>query len=43
MKHGGRVFHKEASLVYITLNSAEKARLFPLPTVSRLFKLPQGK
>ena len=30
MNHGGRVFNKEASLVYSTLNSAEKARLFSI-------------
>ena len=30
MKHGGRVFNKKASLVYSTLNSAEKARLFSI-------------
>ena len=30
MKHGGGVFNKKASLVYSTLNSAEKARLFSI-------------
>ena len=43
MKHGGGVFNKKASLVYSTLNSAEKARLFSITESEQTVQMtPRG-